>query len=253
MLSKNEINLIKKISFIDFKLRYNSSVLGFVWSLLNPLLMLSVLYLVFSVLRRNQTDNFTVFLLLGIVSWNYFSVCTKQGMASIIGKTSLVKKMYINKEILVISSCITSLYGFLLNLFVYVIIMRITGVNFYYTNLFIILPLSSLFLLTLGISFFLSAIYSKFRDLNEIWAVTIRAGFFLAPIVYPIETIPEEYIKYYFLNPFSRILTELRALLITQSIPTFRFMFITLNMCIIILIVGYITFKLRETNMVEEL
>ena len=179
MLSKNDFNLIKKISFIDFKLRYNSSVLGFVWSLLNPLLMLSVLYLVFSVLRRNQTDHFTLFLLLGIVSWKYFSVCTQQGMACILNKTSLVKKMYINKELLVISSCFTSLYSFLLNLSVFLIIMRITGVNFYYTNLIIVLPLLSLFILTLCISFGLSAIYSKFRDLNEIWTVLLQAGFII--------------------------------------------------------------------------
>jgi len=253
MLTKKDWILIKKISFVDFKLRFNSSVLGFVWSLLNPLLMLMVLFVVFSVLLKSPIENYSLFVLLGIVSWNFFSVCTKNGMASILNKASLINKVYFKKEILVIASCLTSFYSFLLNLVVFFIIMVISGVSFHYTNFYYFIPLFSLLILSLGISFGLSAFYTKFRDLNEIWTVLLQAGFFLAPIIYPVTLIPGKYFKFYFLNPFSRILTESRDLLITHSAPSVRFVLITVVMSIIVLLVGYMIFKLREPSMVEEL
>jgi len=253
MLTKKDLILIKKISFVDFKLRFNSSVLGFVWSLLNPLLMLMVLFVVFSLLLKSPVENYSLFVLLGIISWNFFSVCTMNGMVSILNKASLINKVYFKKEILVIASCLTAFYSFLLNLVVFFIIMLISGVSFHYTNLYYLIPLFSLFILTLGISFCLSAFYTKFRDLNEIWTVLLQAGFFLAPIIYPISMIPENYFKFYFLNPFSRILTESRDFLITQSAPSIRFVAITVAMSIIIFLFGYIIFKIREPKMVEEL
>lgn len=253
MLTKKDFILIKKISFVDFKLRFNSSVLGFVWSLLNPLLMLTVLFIVFSVLLKSQVKNYSLFVLLGIISWNFFSIGTMNGMASVLNKASLINKVYFKKEILVIASCLTSFYSFLLNLVVFFIIMLISGVEFHVTNLYYLIPLFSLFTLTLGISFFLSAFYIKFRDLNEIWSVLLQAGFFLAPIIYPISLIPENYFRFYFLNPFSRVLTESRKFLITDTAPSVRFVLITVVMSLIILLVGFIIFKIREPYMVEEL
>lgn len=253
MLTKSDFSLIKKISFIDFKLRFNSSVLGFAWSLLNPLLMLTVLFIVFSVLLKSPVKHYSLFVLLGIISWNFFSIGTMNGMVSVLNKASLIKKVNFKKEILVFASCLTSFYCFLLNLVVFFIMMLISGVQFQLTNLYYLISLLSLFIQTLGISFFLSAFYTKFRDLNEIWSVLLQAGFFLAPIIYPISLIPESYIRFYFLNPFSRILTESRKLLISNTPTTVRFVGITFIMSLIIFLVGYIVFKLREPKMVEEL
>jgi len=253
MLTKKDINLIKKISFVDFKLRFNSSVLGFFWSLLNPLLMLTVLYVVFSLLMKSPIEHYQLILLLGIISWNFFSVCTMNGMTSILNKASLINKAYFKKEILVIASCLTSFYSFLLNLIIFVFIMLISGVNFHLTNLYFIIPLLLIFCLSLGISFGLSAFYVKFRDLNQIWTVLLQAGFFLAPIIYPISLIPEKYLKFYMLNPLSRIITESRDSLIFHSFPTFLIFLKTLIICISILLIGYILFKIREPYMAEEL
>ncbi len=253
MLTKKDIDLIIMISFVDFKLRFNSSVLGFLWSLLNPLLMLTVLYVVFSLLMKSPIEHYQLILLLGIISWNFFSVCTMNGMTSILNKASLINKAYFKKEILVIASCLTSFYSFLLNLIIFVIIMLISGVNFHLTNLYFIIPLLLIFCLSLGISFGLSAFYIKFRDLNEIWTVLLQAGFFLAPIIYPISFIPEKYLKFYMLNPLSRIITESRDSLIFHSFPTILTFLKTLIFCISILIIGYILFKIREPYMAEEL
>ncbi|TSA24598.1 ABC transporter permease [bacterium] len=253
MLTKKDINLIKIISFVDFKLRFNSSVLGFFWSLLNPLLMLTVLYIVFSILMKSPIEHYQLILLLGIISWNFFSVCTMNGMTSILNKASLINKAYFKKEILIIASCLTSFYSFLLNLVIFVIIMLISGVNFHFTNLYFIIPLLLIFCLSLGISFGLSAFYIKFRDLNEIWTVLLQAGFFLAPVIYPISLIPEKYLKFYMLNPLSRIITESRDSLISHSFPTFPTFLKTLIICISILLIGYILFKIREPYMAEEL
>lgn len=253
MLTKKDINLIKIISFVDFKLRFNSSVLGFFWSLLNPLLMLTVLYVVFSILMKSPIKHYTLFVLLGIVTWNFFSVCTMNGMTSILNKASLINKAYFKKEILVIASCFTSFYSFLLNLIIFVIIMLISGVNFHLTNLYFIIPLFLIFCLSLGISFGLSAFYIKFRDLNEIWTVLLQAGFFLAPVIYPISLIPEKYLKFYMLNPLSRIITESRDSLISHSFPTIPSFLTTIIICLSVLLIGYILFKIREPYMAEEL
>ena len=101
--------LIWQLAWSEFKLRYKNSVLGYFWSLLEPLLMLTVLYYVFSHLMKMQIENYQLFLLLGIIIWNFLSRATSIGMNSIVGKPSLIKKIYFPRDIFVISSCLTAL------------------------------------------------------------------------------------------------------------------------------------------------
>ena len=116
-------NLIWQLAWSEFKLRYKNSILGYFWSLLEPLLMLLVLYVVFSNLMRVQVEYFQLFLLLGIILWNFFSRATTIGMFSIVGKPSMVKKIYFPRDIFVISSCITALLMSIFESLIFILFM----------------------------------------------------------------------------------------------------------------------------------
>ena len=122
-------DLIIRLAWSDFKLRYKSSALGFFWSLLEPLLMLVVLYVVFSNLMRIQVEHYQLFLLLGIILWNFFDRGTSMSILGIIGKPSLVQKVYFPRDILVISTCITALMMTALEFVVFMIFMVIFRVH----------------------------------------------------------------------------------------------------------------------------
>lgn len=253
MLTKKDFELIKELSLVDLKLRYNSSILGFFWSFLNPLLMLSVLYIVFGILLKSDVEHYPLFLLLGIIFWNFFSECTITGMSGVLNKASLINKISFKKEILIISACLTAFYTLILNLLVFFIIMIISGLYPDLISILIIIPIFVIFTLSLGVSFFLSAFYMKYRDLNNIWYVLLQAGFFLTPIIYPISLIPDYYIKYYMLNPLTIIITESRNVLISRALLNFNNIIMFFFISFIILLIGYTLFKKREPYFTQEL
>ncbi len=184
-------DLILRLAWSDFKLRYKSSALGFFWSLLEPLLMLVVLYVVFSNLMRVQVEHYQLFLLLGIILWNFIDRGTSMSIWGIVGKPSLVQKVYFPRDILVISTCITALMMTALEFVVFIIFMVIFRVLpemtvAYFPILFILE-----FFIILGLSMALSALNVYFRDVQFIWRLIVQVGFFGTPILYPITIFPE--------------------------------------------------------------
>lgn len=253
MLTKKDWNIIIKVSLVDFKLKYSSSILGFFWSLLNPLLMLTTLYVVFSILIKNNIEHYSLFLLLGIILWNFFAECTLSGMSSVLSKASLISKIYFKREILVLAACLTSFYSLMLNLIIFGIFMMIFGVNFNLSNLYAIPIIALLFLLSIGTSFILSSFYTKFRDLNYIWQFILQIGFFLTPIIYSIEIIPAKYLRIYNLNPMGIIMTESRKSLIYHLAPNFNSWIILSIIAVMFVTLGHIIFKKKSQYFVEEL
>lgn len=175
----------------DFKLRYQQSVLGYLWSILKPLLLFTIMYFVFVRFMRFGDDvpHFAVALLLGIVMWNFFNETTTGGMMSIVGHGDLLRKIHFSKYVVVIASSMSALINFGLNFIVVVIFMLLNGVHLTWSCLLIIPLLLELYILALGIAFFLSAVYVNLRDLNPIWEVVMQAGFYATPIIYPISMI----------------------------------------------------------------
>ncbi|MEM2956381.1 MAG: ABC transporter permease [Candidatus Pacearchaeota archaeon] len=253
MLTKREISILKETTWADFKLKYSSSVLGFFWSLLNPLLMLATLYLVFSILFKWEIEYYQLFLLLGIIIWNFFSEATTKGMGGILEKAFLIKKIYFRREITIISACLTSFFTLLLNLVVFLIFVLIFKGNFSWHVIYFPFILVELFILALGFSLALGAFYTKFRDLRHIWEVLLSMGFFLTPIVYPISRIPENYLKVYMLNPMARIITTSRDIFISNTISGLWDQTITLILCLAIFFIGYYIFSKRKGHIVEEI
>jgi lipopolysaccharide transport system permease protein len=246
-------NLIWNLSLSEFKLRYKNSILGYFWSLLEPLLMLTVLYLVFSNLMRVQVEHYQLFLLLGIILWNFFSRSTGIGMFSIVGKPGMIKKIYFPRDIFVISSCITALLMSLFESVVFVIFMFIFRVPISSTIMYVPLILVLLFIFSLGVSMTLSALNVYFRDMQFIWDVFMQAAFFGTPILYTLEMFPENLRTIALLNPMARIIISARNTIIYSTPATTEDMIYIGVSAIFFLVLGYAVFMKLEPGFAEEI
>lgn len=248
----NYRHLTIKLAISDFKLRYKNSILGFFWSLIEPLLMLVVLYAIFSFFMKMNVENYQLFLLVGIISWNMFTRGTTMALVSILGKPGLVNKVYFPREILVVSSSITALLMTLLEFVVLVIFMLIFKVMPTMTVIYFPVILLIQFILVLGISFGLASLNVYYRDVQYIWAVILQAGFFTVPIIYPISIIPEKYVWIIKLNPMTHVVDMLRGSIIYSTTPITRDMMLLTMLTLIIFVIGYVIFLRLEPRFAEE-
>lgn len=223
IFSKQNRALLSELVRTDFKLRYQGSVLGYTWSLLRPLLLFVILYVVFVRFLKLGVDipHFPVYLLLGIVIWSFFTEMTMQSLGSIVGRGDLIRKIRIPRWIIVFSSSISSLINLGLNLVVVAIFMVINHVELLDTAALLPLILLEVYLFALGLSLFLSAAYVKFRDLNYVWEVVLQAGFYLTPILYPLSKVTNLTLqKLIFINPMAQAIQDARYAAITHHEPT---------------------------------
>jgi ABC-2 type transport system permease protein len=183
--------LLRELVVTDFKLRYQGSVLGYVWSLLKPLMLFAIMFVVFvHFLRFGQgIEHFAVSLLLGIVLWNFFSEATTQGMQAIIARGDLIRKINFPKYIIVISSTVSALINLLINLLVVFAFMIFDGVDFGWSLLAFPLTVLIIYAFSLGLAFFLSAAYVRFRDVSPLWEVFLQGLFYATPIIYPLQLV----------------------------------------------------------------
>ncbi len=246
-------SLILALASNDLRLRYKNSVLGFFWSFLEPLLMLTVLYFVFTYIIKNNVENYVLYLFLGIIMWNMFSRGSTMGLNSILYRSGLVSKTYLPREILVISSCLTSFYMMSLEFIIFAIFAIVSGLTISVTIVIFPLMIVSLFIMTLGVSFALSVLYVKYRDLQSIWAVILQAGFWLAPIVYRITIFPDNIRKIVSINPFVPILETSHDTVLYNSWPNIDQISEAVLVPIIIFVIGYLIFRAYDKKVVEEM
>jgi len=239
--------LVKK----DFKIRYRNSALGFLWSLLNPLSMMVILTLVFSLLLRVGIQNFPIFLLAALLPWRFFQIGTMQSTGSIAGNPSLVKKIYLPRYLLVLTSNLASFVSFLIEFVAFLPIMIALGMTV--TIHILLLPAIMIieFLVVLGISLALSALNIFYRDFYQIWEIALQLGFFLSPVFYDPSIIPERYQFYYSLNPMTKIIESTRKVLFHNVLPTVFDLAVPLLAAIILLTIGYGIFRRLEPRFAE--
>jgi len=221
--SKRNRALLAELVRTDFKLRYQGSWLGYAWSLLKPLFLFVILYIVFVYFLRVGEDvpHFPVYLLLGIVLWNFFTETTVQSLGSIVDRGDLIRKIKIPRWMIVFSTSISATINLLFSLVVVFIFAIVNGVEFSWYILLFPLNVVSIYFLALGFSFFLSAAYVKFRDLNYIWEIILQAGFYASAIIYPITLIPSLLIqKIILLNPITEAIQAARFNVVTQDTVT---------------------------------
>jgi len=207
----------------DFKLRYQGSALGYAWSLLQPLLMFLILYIVFVKFLKlgKGIPHYPVYLLLGIVIWSFFNEMTKQSLTSIVGRGSLIRKIRIPRWIIILSASVSAVISLLLNLVVVAVFAVVNHVEPTGTIIWLPLILLEVYVLALGLSLFLSALYVKYRDVSYIWEVILQAGFYLTPIIYPLALITNlTFQKLIMLNPMAQSIQGARYSVVSHETLT---------------------------------
>lgn len=252
-MKKNYLELIWIIAKTDFKLRYNASILGYFWSLLKPLLLFAVLYLVFSVFMKWDVKHYQLYLLWGIILWNFFAEGTTIGIHALASKTSIIKKIYFPRVLLVIASTITAFLSLFVSTIVFYIFMLYAGVQLSW-HAFFFIPVVLLFYgLILGISLLMSALYIKFRDIDQIWEVLLQAGFWLSPIIYPIHLVPAKYIPWLYLNPITGLIQYSRRAIVEHDLPALKGSVYILIWVVVLLVIGSLVFYKLSPKAAEEL
>lgn len=223
IITKKNRALLSELVRTDFKLRYQGSVLGYAWSLLHPLMIFLILYVVFvKFLKLGQgIAHYPVYLLLGIVLWNFFRETTMQGLTSIVSRGDLLRKIGIPRWIIILSSSISSLINLFLNLVVISFFIAVNHVHLTSSVLWVPLILLEIYIFALGTSALLSALYVKYRDISYIWEVVIQGGFYLTPIIYPLSRITSlTFQKIILLNPMAQAVQDARYNMVTHQATT---------------------------------
>lgn len=253
IFSQKNVRILKEIAISDFKVRYQNSILGYVWTLIKPLLLFAVLYVVFSVFMRFPVENYQLYLLLGVIIWNFFAEATSIALRSFETKQSLITKVYFPRIIVVIASTLTSLLTFLLNMIVFFVFLAISDIPFSANFFFLVVYVIELYFIILGVSLILSALYVKFRDISHIWDVLLQIGFWITPIIYPLTMVPEIYHRFIYLNPLARLIEYSRAIFILEHVPEGYLNLILFIMTFIVAVLGLIVFKLQESSIPENI
>lgn len=242
-------NMVRK----DLRTRYKGSFLGFLWTFINPLLQLLVYTAIFSTIMRINIDKFSMFLFVALLPWIFFSTSIQASTSIIISNKELVKKIYFPRVVLPISVVVSNLMNLIFGFAIVFPALIITGIGI--TSAIIYLPLAILvaFVMTLAISLLLAGLNVYFRDLEHIVSIAIMAWFYFTPIVYPIEMIPEKFVRLFSLNPVTPIVLAFRDILYYGKAPNFAMLGVSLLTGLLMLIFGYIVFQLLQRNFAEEI
>lgn len=244
--------LIWNLVVADLKNRYKNSALGFLWSFMNPLLTSAVLIFVFMHVFKFEISNYPLYLISGIIAWRFFAM-TSATMYTILTYGALIKKIYFPRQILVFSSCLSVFISSGIEFIILFLFAIALGGNItfwaFLTPFFFLVQ----FLLVLGISLGLSALYIYFRDLEHIWTVLLQAGFYAAPIIYPSTLIPPSSPYYLFLlaNPMSHFIITYRHLLMYGDAPALGSLIGIAFFTIAAYAIGLALFKWLEPNFAE--
>lgn len=225
VFNKRNRVLLRELVVTDFKLRYQGSALGYAWSLLKPLFLFAIMYVVFGNFLRvgDSVEYFSVYLLMGIVFWTFFTEATNQGLASIVRQADLIRKINFPKYIIVISGSLSALINLVINLVIIFVFIIVAGVPLHLSALLFPLYIIELYILALALAFILSTVYVKYRDISHIWEILLQAAFYATPILYPLTLVIKEagepIAQLLLLNPVAQIIQDARyALITTQTI-----------------------------------
>ncbi len=238
----------------DLRGRYKGSVLGFLWTFINPLLQLGVYTLVFSVIMPNNIDKYYLHLFVGLVPWLFFSGSMTGGAACIMSNKDMVKKIYFPREVMPLSY-VTS--GFVNMLFCFIVIFAVvlfSGVGFNPAAL-LCLPIIMLveYIMALGGAMVTSALTVYFRDLEYILGIVTMAWMYLTPVLYPIDWVPEKLRPILNINPMTPVITAYREILYYKRIPEFGNLLWALILGLIVLGIGVLVFNKLQKGFAEEL
>ncbi len=227
----------------DLRVRYRGSILGYLWSMMNPLLTMIILTFVFSQLMRFKVENFAMFILSGILTWNVYHQGLMIGVNSILANGGLLRKVNVPAAIFPLASVASVLVNFLLALVPFFLVAFATGLKI--TPWMFMLPvyLFPLLIFTYGSGLLLASLNVQYRDISHLLEPVLTMAFYATPIIYPVSVLPEKYAAALMFNPLSHFVELMRSALYTGVVPNMNSLFIVYSLAIAALILGTITYK----------
>lgn len=242
--------LLRELVVRDLKVKYRRSILGYFWSLLNPLLMMCVMTLVFSYMFRFDVPNYPLYLICGNTLWSFFNESTNQAMHSVLINAPLIKKVYIPKFIFPISRILSCFVTMLFSLAAILITIIFTQTPLHWTILLIPLPLLMLLLFCCGVGMVLSSLSVYFRDVVHLYGVITLAWMYGTPIFYPISAVPEPVAMVIRLNPMYHYITFFRELILYGQLPSWGIAFSCVISSTLAFLVGLALFRKLQRNFI---
>lgn len=234
----------------EIKLRYKRSVLGFLWALLNPALMMLVLTLVFSTIMRFAIPHYAIFLLSVLLPWTFFSQCISYAADSIVGNGDLIKKVAVPKLVFPLAAIVSNIINLLLSLIPLAILVLAMRHHFYWTWIFLPVPMLALIIFTMGLTFFFAAANVYYRDVAHIVQVILSAWFYFTPIIYALDFIPEHYRWLFKLNPIIYVINGFRLSVYYGQLPKLPSIAASFITAFISLFIGFTVFRKLQDNFV---
>lgn len=242
--------LIYEMVMRDLKIKYRRSFLGYVWSLLNPLLMMTVMTVVFSYMFRFDIPNYPLYLICGQTLWNCFNESTTSAMVSVINNGSLIRKIYIPKYIFPVARVLSSFVTMSFSLVAILIVMLVTGVAFTWKLLLLPIPLIFLLLFSMGVGMAVSAFAVYFRDVLHLYTVVLMAWTYATPIFYPISALPDEVALLLHFNPVYHFVTFFREVVLYGVIPDGTIWMGTIGFGLLSFVVGWLIFRKLQRDFI---
>lgn len=234
--------------------KYKGSVLGFLWTFINPLLQLLVYTIVFSVIMKSNIDQYYIFLFVALIPWIFFSTAVQGGSTSVTNSADMIKKIYFPREVLPISCVISAFVNMLLSFLVVLAVLLFTGFGIE-LRLLIYMPVIMLveLIFSMGIAFLVSALNVYFRDLSYILAIVVMAWQYLTPVMYPSSWVPDKLLGVWRLNPLTPIIDAYRDVLYYKVAPNLTSLVQATAIGVIFIVVGYILFRRMQRKFAEEI
>lgn len=232
--------------------KYKGSFLGILWSFINPLLMVLVYAIVFPYLLRVNQDNYLIFLIVGIIPWNFFTTVIAQGTTSVLVNAGIIKKVYFPREILPISVATSGIVNFFISCIIMFIFIIFSGIGL--SKYALLLPVIAIiqYILSLGLIFITSAVNIYIRDLEYIVNFLMNMLFYATPIIYSLDMFPAKFRWVLNINPMATIIGAYRDILYYQQMPDLLSLLIVTIVSLAVLLFGYIIFRKLEKGFAEE-
>ena len=241
-------DLLRLLVSNSIKTRYKRSALGIIWTLLNPLLTMLVLTVAFSQLFRFSVENYTIYLLVGLIFWNFFSQTTTQSMNTLVWGSPLIKRIYLPRTIFAFAVLGNGLTNYLLALAPLALAMGITHHPFYLSLLWLPLAILLLAVFTLGLSLFMSTLAVYFVDVVDMYGVLLTVWFYLTPVIYPLDIVPEQFLPLVRLNPMTAMLGLFRTIIYTGQSPSLESWLVAAGLALMTLGLGWLVFTRRAND-----
>jgi len=242
--------LIWALAIKELKVRYKRSVLGFLWALLNPALMMGVLTAVFSTILRFGIPHYAIFLLSVLLPWTFFSQSLSYAVESIVGNGELIKKVSVPKLVFPVAAVVSNIINLLLSFIPMALVVLLMRHPFYSTWLYLPVPIVALIIFTLGATFFFAAANVYYRDIAHILQVVLSAWFYFTPIIYALDFIPANRQWLFKLNPIIYVINGFRLAIYYGQLPQWSSIVASFACAFIALIVGFAIFRKYQDEFV---